>query len=225
MPKVGLVVAGVTTVLGTLAAVYYASVGLTLSHYDAKAHLVVARRIIDSLTPGWEQIGAVWLPLPHLINALPVQIDVLYRTGLFAIAVSIACHALAAGSIAATIHALTMSRVGAVLGATLYALNPNTLYLQSTPMTEPMLFGLTTLQVFLFTRWVLDGRLTVPRAGSRFVPASPVMRPGRSPPPATPHRPSRGGVAVDRSPNWCQSICDSPRIRHSRCWDSWCSVV
>jgi hypothetical protein len=31
-------------------------------------------------------------------------------------------------------------------------------------MTEPMLFGLTTLQVYLFTRWVLAGRLGVPRA-------------------------------------------------------------
>ena len=54
---------------------YYASAGLTLSHYDARAHLVVARRIIDSLTPGWQQIGAVWLPLPHLLNMLPVQVD------------------------------------------------------------------------------------------------------------------------------------------------------
>mgnify|MGYP003343621282 CR=1 FL=1 len=33
------------------------------------------RGIADSLTPSWEQIGAVWLPLPHLLNMLPVQID------------------------------------------------------------------------------------------------------------------------------------------------------
>lgn len=164
MPTVPQAIAVAAAILGAGAAWYYASLGLTLSHYDAKAHLVVSRRILDSLTPGWEQIGAVWLPLPHLVNVLPVQIDYFYRTGLFAIGVSIACHALAAGSIAATIHALTSSRAGATLAAALYALNPNTLYLQSTPMTEPMLFGLTTLQVFLFTRWVLNGDLTVPRA-------------------------------------------------------------
>lgn len=156
--------AGLAALLGAGAAVYYAALGLTLSHYDAKAHLVVSRRILDSLTPGWEQIGAVWLPLPHLINMLPVQVDYFYRTGLFAIVVSIACHALATGAIAATILALTSSRAGAALGAALYAINPNTLYLQSTPMTEPMLFGLATWQVFLFTRWVLGGRLEVPRA-------------------------------------------------------------
>jgi hypothetical protein len=164
VPRVSKLAASATALLGVIAATYYASLGLTLSHYDAKAHLVVSRRILDSLTPGWEQIGAVWLPLPHLINMLPVQIDLLYRTGLFAIALSIACHALAAASIAGTIHALTASTAGALLGAALYALNPNTLYLQSTPMTEPMLFGLTTLQVYLFTRWVLAGSLHVPRA-------------------------------------------------------------
>ena len=154
---------GLAAALGIAAAVYYATLGLTLSHYDAKAHLVVSRRILDSLTPGWEQIGAVWLPLPHLLNMLPVQIDFLYRTGLFAIALSIASHALAAGSIAAIVLALTSSRAGAMLAAALYALNPNVLYLQSTPMTEPMLFGLTTLQVYLFTRWVLAGRPEVHR--------------------------------------------------------------
>jgi hypothetical protein len=161
---VGAAAAMATAVAGVAAAAYYASLGLTLAHYDAKAHLVVSRRILDSLTPGWEQIGAVWLPLPHVINMLPAQIDVLYRTGLFAVAVSIACHALAAMSIASTIHELTSSRAGAALGAALYATNANTLYLQSTPMTEPMLFALTTLQVWLFTRWVLHGELQVPRA-------------------------------------------------------------
>src|SRR6185295_19221158 len=72
-----------------LAWIVFFRAGLVLSHYDAKAHLVVARRVIDNLTPGWQQIGAVWLPLPHLIDLLPVQIDLFYRTGLFASAVSI----------------------------------------------------------------------------------------------------------------------------------------
>jgi hypothetical protein len=144
------------------AALWYAAAGLTLSHYDAKAHLVVSRRILDSLTPGWEQIGAVWLPLPHLINMLPVQVDFFYRTGAFAVALSILQHALAAAALAATVQLLTASRSGAALAAGLYALNPNVLYLQSTPMTEPLLFALSALQVFVFTRWVLSGRLAVP---------------------------------------------------------------
>ena len=82
--------------IGCRAAWLYHAAGLTLSHYDARAHLVVARRVIDNLTPGWRQLGAIWLPLPHLINVLPVQIDAFYRTGAFAVAVSVVAFAITA---------------------------------------------------------------------------------------------------------------------------------
>lgn len=71
--------------LGTLVAVHYARLDLTLSHYDARAHLVVARRILDNLTPGWWLIGAIWLPLPHLLNALLTE-PLLFGLMLLAIA-------------------------------------------------------------------------------------------------------------------------------------------
>lgn len=142
-------------IVGTLAAAIYWRAGLSLSHYDAKAHLVVARRIFDSLTPSWEQIGAVWLPLPHVINALPVQIDWVYRTGASAIAVSIVAFAIATACVSAIVRRISGSRTGAILGAALFALNPNVLYLQSTPMTEPLLFALSALVVLHLTDWAL----------------------------------------------------------------------
>ena len=124
------------------------SAGLTLSHYDARAHLVVARRVLDSLMPGWQQIGAVWLPCPHLLNMLPVQVDAWYRSGASAIAISV----LSDGDRrvgAASLHRIHRIAVAAVAGATLIVANPNVLYLQSTPMTEPLLFGTTMLAVAL----------------------------------------------------------------------------
>jgi hypothetical protein len=142
-------------ILGTLAAAMYWRAGLSLSHYDAKAHLVVARRIFDSLTPSWEQIGAVWLPLPHVLNALPVQIDWMYRTGASAIAVSIASYAITVACVSAIVRKVSGSRTGAILAATLFAFNPNVLYLQSTPMTEPLLFALSALVVLHLTEWAL----------------------------------------------------------------------
>ena len=140
-------------ILGTFAASVYWRAGLSLSHYDAKAHLVVARRIFDSLTPSWEQIGAVWLPLPHLINAVPVQIDWFYQTGAFAIAVSVISFAIATACASAIVRSTTGSRTGAIVAALLFALNPNVLYLQSTPMTEPLLFALTSLAVLHLVQW------------------------------------------------------------------------
>ena len=150
-----LVIAALAALGGTAAAIHYHRLGLTLAHYDARAHLVVARRVFDSLTPGWQQVGAVWLPLPHLLNALPVQIDWLYRTGFSAIAISIASMALAAWAIATLIERATGSIVGGIVAAALLMLNPDVLYLQSTPMTEPLLFGTTFLAVALIGVWVM----------------------------------------------------------------------
>jgi hypothetical protein len=139
--------------IGTLTALHYRRLGLTLSHYDARGHLVVARRIIDSITPGWQQIGAVWLPLPHLLNAIPVQIDMFYRTGASAVAISILSFTIAAGAIAWIVVAITDSPLAAAVAAAVFALNPNVLYLQSTPMTEPLLLALTVLGVAMLTEW------------------------------------------------------------------------
>jgi hypothetical protein len=143
-------------ILGTIAAAVYWRAGLSLSHYDARAHLVVARRIFDSITPSWEQIGAVWLPLPHLLNALPVQIDWMYRTGASAIAISIASFALTVACLSAMVRRISGSRTGAILAATLFAFNPNVLYLQSTPMTEPLLFALSALTLLHLTEWAMS---------------------------------------------------------------------
>jgi hypothetical protein len=117
---------------------------------------VVARRILDSLMPGWQQIGAVWLPLPHVLNMIPVQVDAWYRTGASATAISIASMALAAGSLAAFIVRRTGSVAGAAAGAALMMANPNVLYLQSTPMTEPLLFGVTLLSIAATADWLDD---------------------------------------------------------------------
>src|SRR5215467_8622601 len=140
-------------VSGTIAAVHYHRLGLTLAHYDARAHLVVSRRVFDSLYPGWQQVGGVWLPLPHLLNALPVQIDWLYRTGYSAVAISVASTVIAAWAIASLIHRATGSALGGQVATALLVLNPNVLYLQSTPMTEPLLFATTFLAVALVARW------------------------------------------------------------------------
>lgn len=149
-------VALATALLGVAAAVLYYQQELTLSHYDAKGHLVVARRIFDSLRPGWWQIGAVWLPLPHLLNMLPVQSDWLYRTGLSAVALSIASFSATATTIWWWIRRATGSRIAAAAGTLVFATQPDVLYLQSTPMTEPLLMACTTLGVALTWRWVVE---------------------------------------------------------------------
>src|SRR5262245_14854653 len=139
--------ASVAATIGVAAAIHYHQLGLTLSHYDARGHLIVAPRIIDSITPGWQQIGAVWLPLPHLLTLLPVQVDAFSRSGASAVAISIVSFAVATAAIAWLVHLLTGSKPAALAAAAVFVLNPNVVYLQATPMTEPLLLALTTLGV------------------------------------------------------------------------------
>ena len=148
------VLAAAGLLIGTSAALTYYFRGLTLSHYDAKAHLVVARRVLDSLTPEYSQIGAVWLPLPHLLNLLPVQIDWMYRTGASGVAISVVSFAVACYAIAHVVQSVTGSRVAAAIATAMFVLDADVLYLQSTPMTEPLLFALVLLSIALVYDWV-----------------------------------------------------------------------
>src|ERR1700744_6654294 len=69
-------------VLGAIALGWCARQGYTLYYGDAEAHLNIARRILDSRTPGPEQLGTVWLPLPHLLMIPFVTRDSWWRSGL-----------------------------------------------------------------------------------------------------------------------------------------------
>ena len=66
-------IAGPAAVVALLAAIGISAAwwcfqhGYSLYYGDAEAHLNIARRILDSRTPGPEQIGTVWLPLPHVL--------------------------------------------------------------------------------------------------------------------------------------------------------------
>ena len=109
----------------------------------------------------------MWLPLPHLLNMLPVQVDAWYRNGASGVAISVLAMALAAGSLSWIIMRTTGSIVAACTGAALLMLNPNVLYLQSTPMTEPLLFGFVLFSVAAVTGWV--ERILSPSAEQRLV--------------------------------------------------------
>src|SRR5215472_12302875 len=56
--------------------------GHLLLYGDAVAHINIARRVVDSLTPGLLQLGTVWLPLPHLLM-LPFLVSrPMWQTGM-----------------------------------------------------------------------------------------------------------------------------------------------
>ncbi len=120
-----------------LAIAFVAWHGWTLWYGDGEAHQNIVRRIFDSRTPGYEQIGTVWLPLPHMLMLPFVQFDALYRSGVGG-AMGTAIGYICAGLF--LFHRLRrlFGNVPAWAGLFAWTLNPNLLFQQSIPMTEPV---------------------------------------------------------------------------------------
>jgi hypothetical protein len=125
----------------TAAIAWFYRTGATLYFGDAEAHLDIARRIVDSRTPGWSQIGTTWLPLPHLLMIPLVRNDWMWRTGLGGAITSGLCMTLAATFLFAAARRIFESTTAAAVAMAVFLLNPNTLYLGSIPMTEPLFFA------------------------------------------------------------------------------------
>lgn len=135
--------------LSTAATQLVSRAGWTLYYGDAEAHLNIARRIVDSRTPGYDQIGTAWLPLPHLLALPLVRDDRLWRNGLAGAIPSSVCFVLAGVFLFAAMRRAVQSSAAGFAALGLFTLNPNLLYLQSTPMTEPVFFaGLMALLYF-----------------------------------------------------------------------------
>lgn len=126
--------------LSALAVWFVNRSGWTLYYGDAEAHLNIARRMIDSRTPGWDQVGTSWLPLPHWLMLPFVRYDSLWFSGL-AGAIPSAIAFFAGGVFFyAAVRRIFDSTAAGVVAVALFALNPNTLYLQSIPMNEVQSF-------------------------------------------------------------------------------------
>ncbi len=140
------------TAISVTAVLWCASRGYTLYYGDAEAHLNIARRIVDSRTPGPEQLGTVWLPLPHVLMLPFVARDSWWRSGIAGAIPSAASFVIAGTFLFAAARRLYLSTTAGVAAALLFALNPNMLYLQSIPMTEA-LFAASLAGLLWATVW------------------------------------------------------------------------
>lgn len=155
-------VLAVTTVAAMAASVaayvYFLHRGVTLAYPDAVSHLLIARRVIDSPTAGAAQLGAVWLPLPHLL-ALPfIWVNAWYYSGFAGSLISMLAYVMTVRYAYLTATSLTGTRAGGVVAAVAFGANPNVLYLQSTPMTELLLIACIAGTVYYLMRWCQTGR-------------------------------------------------------------------
>ncbi len=166
----------VTFILSCIALYFSYTNNFILTYNDAASHLNIARRVIDNLTPGIAQIGTVWLPLPHLLM-IPLAInDDLWHTGFAGSIISMAAFIVSVYFTYKTVFTITKSVVGGVIGAAIMALNPNFLYIQTTPMTEPLLIAMFCAAVYFLARYVEHWQVQQLLISSVFVAAATLIR-------------------------------------------------
>lgn len=147
-------VAAAAGVVSTLAWFYFHQSGGILAYQDAISHMEIARRVVDSPTTGFGQLGGVWLPLPHLLMLPFIWSNGLYYSGLAGSLVSMGSFVAASVLLYKIVLDLTDGRVAALVGSLVFVLNPGVLYLQSTPMTELLMFACMLGTVYGVQRWL-----------------------------------------------------------------------
>lgn len=174
----------------TAAASWFFLHGYILYYGDAAAHLNISRTLIDSRTPGYDQLGTVWLPMLHVLCLPFVANDWLWSTGLAGTLPVAMCFVVAGTGFFLAARLAYRDSLAAAIVVACFALNPNLLYLASIPMTEVVFFaGLAMLLFVLFAfrespRWYLivlgaaascsmsltryDGWFLIPFAGLAF---------------------------------------------------------
>jgi hypothetical protein len=153
-------------VVSVLAYAYFSGQGAILLYGDAVAHINIARRVVDSLTPGPLQLGTVWLPLPHILITPLVWVDELWRSGIAGSVPSMIAFGIATSGIFRLVS-IVGSRASAWMAALVFLANPNLLYLQSTAMTEAIsLAAIVWAAAYFVEFWVATRHARFERAGS-----------------------------------------------------------
>ncbi len=123
-----------------------------LLYGDAVAHLHIARRVFDSLTPGFRQLGSVWLPLPHILLLPFVMNMAWWRNGLAGACVSIPSYVLGCAGIY-RLARMWLSMPAAMVVVAFYGLNPGLLYMSTTAMNEPLFLAEMIWAVLLIVQF------------------------------------------------------------------------
>ena len=150
--------------------------GLGLAYNDARSHLDIARRVVEGLKPGLAQLGSVWLPLPHFLMIPLVVNETFWHTGFAGAIVSMISYVLTVFFLVKILKLLNIGSLGRITAATIFVLNLNALYLQSTAMTELLLIATMTAGTYYLVKWAQNHHLGTLIAAAAAIFASTLVR-------------------------------------------------
>ena len=150
---------------GFLALAVSARQGYMLLYGDAVAHLGIARRIVDTNTPGIVQLGSPWLPLPHLLMLPFVSRMEWWQNGMAGAWPSLVCYVIAVVGVYRLARRMLPAQ-WAFVAAAFFGLNANLLYLSTTAMNEPLFLALLVWITLIDMRTARVDRGGIRRSGS-----------------------------------------------------------
>jgi len=128
--------------------------GWILAYGDAESHINIAKEVVNGLTPGFAQLGGIWLPLTHVLMIPFVIYNPLWKTGLGGSIVSGIFYVITCVYIFKLTKLITKNLFASFISFIVFATNLNILYLQSTPMTEVPLIAFFVLSTYYFVRYL-----------------------------------------------------------------------
>ncbi len=149
-----------TLILSISSFFYWFLNGDITAYGDSRAHLNIARRVVDSLTPGIAQFGGTWLPLLHILMIPTIWIDFMWQSGISGSIVNMVAYCIGMIVLYKLAYELTNSRLSALIVYVAVALNINILYFQSTPMTEVLFISTLIIALYFLFRWRKEFRIT-----------------------------------------------------------------
>lgn len=151
-------VALVALVMGSAVAVWSVASGHALDYDDASSHLTIARRLWDSTSPGFSQLGTVWLPVPHILLA-PFTLSLwAWRTGASGAFLGVLCLVVTSSSLYRIAARLGYGRAARLSCVAVFLVNPSVLYIHTTALTEPVLIAGIAASLSGITRWATSER-------------------------------------------------------------------
>ncbi len=143
----------IAVLLAAVATSIAASHGWLTLYDDARSHLNIARRLTDSTTPGFGQLGSIWLPLPHLLMAPLAAIDWMWQSAAAGAIVSGVAFVYASVRVFSLVDDWFGNRFAAWTAFAVFAGNLNLLYMQSTALDEPLMLACFVGAVYHLARW------------------------------------------------------------------------
>ncbi len=149
---------------------------LNLKYGDSLSRLNISRKIVDNLTPGFAQLGNIWLPLPQILMLPFVWSERLWHTGLAGYLMSGAAYV----GIIVFLYKLSLllfnsTRAG-FIAAIVGLLNPNLIYFQTTAMSEIIFIFTLVGSAYFIAKWIKTKAIYDLLLGALFVSCTTLIR-------------------------------------------------